>query len=302
MMRHLFLIGTALALTGLAHAAEWEQPYPKLGSCSKSDNMAFFDPQYAQCMESVGDEAYCSSLYPLKPLPFDQWASTYHASINRIVEDFLGKISEENLAYRRQASGAVSCSQGGDPASPALAAIAKTLEPWKDETTTFRQSDTAPVLLEYLRVYECSMVERSLSLPLEIWREENERRSLLPGGLAKNPLFFMKIWELWSEQGETIRKEMAISRPTLERTLSFIGTVHMTRMLERDTECIQRVSLDIRNSFALSADVAACMPRIWNAKDPLRDLAPCSDGRDNDDDGKIDLGDTGCESLTDMTE
>ena len=298
----LLLIGMTLS-AGLAHAAEWEQPYPKLGSCTKKDTMAFFDPRYAQCLEEgEGDETHCSRLYPVTPLPFDQWATTYHGNIDRVLEGFLGQTEEDHLALRKQGSGPVSCTQQSDRASPLIAAIARTLEPWENGPTTFQQSDTAPVLLEYLRVYECSLIERSLSLPIEIWREEDARGRLLPAGLPGNPLFFMKIWEMWSQQSEDIRRELAISRPTLERTLSFIGTVHMTRMLERDTECIQRASLDIRNAFALSADTAACMPRIWNAKDPLRNTPACADGLDNDNDGATDLGDSGCDSLTDMTE
>lgn len=164
------------------------------------------------------------------------------------------------------------------------------------------QSDTAPVLLEYLRVYECSLVERHISLPVEIWKEEMESRKLLPGGLAGNPLFYLNLWELWSQQSRDIRRELQIARPALEHALAFMGTVHMTRMLERDTECIQRASLDIRNAIALSADTAACMPRIWNAKDPLRNLPACSDGLDNDNDNARDLADTGCTSLTDLSE
>lgn len=299
-------IGLILATTLAAHAAEWEQPYPKLGSCTKKDSMAFSattDPLYTQCMATVGDESYCSSLFPPIPLPYDQWSSRYHKNIERVLEDFLGKQANDNLAFRQVRGAAAQCSlRSEDPASPVIGQIAATLEPWSESGSPFSQADTAPVLLEYLRVYECSLVERTLSLPVEIWREESDRRSLLPGGLDANPFFFLTFWETWNKQTQDIRRELAITRPTLERVLGMMGTVHMTRMFELDAECIQRASLDIRNAVALSADTASCLPRIWNAKDPLRDPTPCSDGRDNDNDGAVDLSDNGCSSLTDMSE
>ena len=242
-------------------------------------------------------------LYPPAPLPYAEWATRYHKNVERILEDFLGKTPNDHLALRQWRTGPASCTQQAeDPASPVVGQIAATLEPWSTGGGPFTQADTVPVLLEYLRVYECSLVERSMSLPVEIWREETDRRGLLPGGLDANPFFFMTFWETWGKQSQDIRRELAISRPTLQRVLEFMGTIHMTRMFEQDAECIQRASLDIRNAIALSADAAACLPRIWNAKDPLRDLPVCSDGRDNDDDGKIDLVDSDCDSLTDMSE
>lgn len=301
------LMASATVLSvSVVHAAEWEQPYPKLGACTRRDSMAFSartDPLYAQCMTNVGDESYCSALYPAVPLPYDQWASTYHGTIDRIVEDFIGQPSKETLALRPSPSGPAMCSSGGgpEPASPLLTNIAVRLEPWTKGSMNLRQSDTAPVLLEYLRVYECSLIERSVSLPIEIWREESERRRLLPGGLAF-PLFFTQILEISNQQLRDIQRELKTARPTLHRTLEWIGTINMTRSIGRDTECIQRASLDIRNAIALSADTASCLPRIWNAKDPLRDPTPCSDGRDNDGDGQTDLRDNGCSSLIDMSE
>jgi hypothetical protein len=278
------LIGFSIFAASTVLAAEWEQPYPILGSCTKKDSTAFMGANNI-------------------PMPYPEWKTRYHDNITIILEDFLGRTAKDHLALRRSSTGPASCfQQREDFASPVVGQIASTLEPWAAGGAPFSQADTVPVLLEYLRVYECSLVERSLSLPVEIWREETDRRGLLPGGLNANPFFFITLWETWSQQSQDIRRELAIARPTLERALGFMGTVHMTRIFERDVECIQRASLDIRNAFALSADAAACMPRIWNAKDPLRDLTACSDGRDNDRDGKIDLEDSSCSSLTDMSE
>lgn len=303
------LIG-AVAIIGLAraHAAEWEQPYPILGACTSRDSTAFGsvpDPLYIQCMTSVGDAAYCSSLYPPQPLPFDAWGPTYHKNVNEIVEYFFGKPTDDNLALRQSSAIAASCGNGGGGdvhVSPKLSTIAKGLEPWAGSSTAFQSSDIAPVLLEYLRVYECSLAERSTELPLAIWREESARRGGLPGGITANPIEYQNLLTMWYEQKNTINHELSISRPTLERVLALMGTVNMTRMVVQDTECLQRASLDIRNVIALSADAAACLPRIWNAKDPLRNPSACSDGLDNDHDQSIDLSDSGCSGLSDNSE
>ena len=182
------------------------------------------------------------------------------------------------------------------PAPALLGDIAKKLEPWMGSESTFGQSDTTPVLLEYLRVYECSLAERSTNLLVEIWREE------AASAVPTNPLTFTNLLEKWYEQSRDIKRELKIARPTLERVLSIMGTVQLSRVSAQDSQCLQRASLDIRNAIGLSADAASCLPRIWNAKDPLRDPSVCSDGRDNDDDGATDLDDDGCDNLSDMTE
>lgn len=307
-MKHasLFMTGCIALCFGATQAAEWEQPYPKLGSCGRNDTPLFgthTDPLFTQCMEDAGDEDYCSGLYPPIVVPYEQWAPTYHGNVERVFEDYIGKTPNDHLALRQSRAGVAQCTaRGSDPASTVISQIAPTLEPWSEGGGPFRQADTAVILLEYLRIYECSLVERSLFLPAYIWREESDRRRLSPGGLAANPFYFTTLLELWSKQSRDIRRELQIARPTLERVLGFMGTVHMTRSFESDAECIQRASLDIRNALALSADTASCLPKIWNAKDPLRDPPACSDGRDNDDDGIIDLIDPGCSSRTDMSE
>lgn len=285
-------------------AAEWEQPYPILGSCSGRDSTAFgnvSDPLYEQCMTSVGDEPYCSSLYPPARMPFAEWAPRYHGNVDAVIDQYLGNHVNEDFAYRRLPSSPQRCSgELRDTAPSRLVSIAQSLEPWAMSSPSLQSSDIAPVLLEYLRVYECSLAERTTTL--DIWHEETERRNGLPGGLDANPLTYASLFEAWFEQGKEIREELRIARPTLERALALIGTIQMTRAIEQDSECIQRAGVDIRDAIALSADTASCLPRIWNARDPLRDPPPCSDGRDNDNDGSIDLQDESCKSPSDMNE
>jgi len=274
----------AVAATGIA--AEWQQPYPRLGSCTKDDTRIF-------------------SMDGTVVIPYADWSKIYHGDVGEVVESFLGKPAGGNYAQREPVGGLNACS-GEDlrttPASQKLGEIALKLEPWMDATASFDQSDVTPVLLEYLRVYECSLAERSTRLMVEIWKEETERRRGLPGGLSANPFPYQKLLEEWFKQHKEIQEELRISRPTLERALGIMGTAQMARMLSQNTNCVQRASLDIRNAVGLAADTASCLPRIWNAKDPMRDPPVCSDGRDNDRDGATDLADTGCASLSDMSE
>lgn len=263
---------------------------------------------YQMCIAGGSTEDFCSNMFPRLPIPYAEWAQRYHGNIGNVLESFIGEVVDGDYAQRNLPGGTGRCSGGQQagaiPAPPPVEDIGKKLEPWSGtgSSTNFTQSDTTPVLIEYLRVYECSLAERSTTLLVEIWREETVRRNLLPGGLASNPFFFIKLWEMWAQQSKDIRRELQIARPTLERALGIMGTVQMARSLVQDTNCLQRASLDIRNALGLSADAASCLPRIWNAKDPLRDPTVCSDGRDNDDDGLIDLEDDGCENLPDMEE
>ena len=249
----------AVVLAGsAARGAEWEQPYPKLGSCTKKDTKIFSvdDTLYLECMENTGDEDYCSSVYPPIVFPYEDWKQIYHSKVDGILESFLGKAAEGHYAQREPPGGTNSCSRGLDtttPAPPQLGEIAMKLEPWKDADPppSFGQSDTTPVLLEYLRVYECSLAERSTRLALEIWRDESERRSGMPGGIGANPLTFAHLLEKWYEQSREIENELKIARPTLERTLGIMGTAQMARLLSQNAGCVQRVSLDIRNAVGL---------------------------------------------------
>jgi hypothetical protein len=257
----------------------WREIAPKLGACTYEDTDLFRDR------------------------PFSGWIQQYHGTVGKIIEGLLGTPTSRHFVNRRFSAGPAQCqSTAPVPAPPGLSELAVRLEPWKGSADPFTRSDTTPVLLEYLRVYECSLAERSFFLPVEIRNEELERRALLPGGLGANPLWYTDLFRMTFEQLTTIIEEFETARPTLERALSLAGTLNLARHFSDDIECLQRASLDIRNALALSADTAACMPRIWNAKDPLRDPPTCSDGLDNDNDGRTDLDDDNCELPSDMTE
>ena len=132
---------------------------------------------------------------------------------------------------------------------PELAAL---LPPWKESSRLAHLSemDIGPVLLEYLRTYECSLSERDNLLFIIVPREHGT--DSMERGLYQDTV---------AEQSELITHERSIARATLDRTLLILGGLDRLTPLGADIECLKRTSLDIRNSLGLVSQAAACLPR-----------------------------------------
>lgn len=266
-----------------ADASVWQIPSPRLGACTRLDTDIFDNKK------------------------FEDWETIYDDLVDKEVEEFIGERLSDPFAQRRTTAAACTSDDPAQflPAPDTIQSLAMRLEPWRDLGATpepFTQADIAPVLLELLRVYECAHVERMLFLPMEIISDEHQQRSLLPGGYYANPLAYNNLYRNMQKDVDTTVERIAIARPTLEHILDLLGGLIRLRMLESEFECIERASLDLNAAMALGAEASACLPRVWNAKDPLRDPPECSDGIDNDGDGTIDLDDDSCESPLDTTE
>ncbi len=142
------------------------------------------------------------------------------------------------------------------PPSGALRAIGEMIPAWKNRLGDLHESDMSSVLLEFLRVYECSMNEYLEKFPVM-------DRTNMTGTFL----------EQQGRIAETVRREEAVSREALVRTLGLIGGFDRLQPLNVDIECLKRASLDLRNVTGLTADVSSCLPRAWDAKGSLRDLA-----------------------------
>jgi hypothetical protein len=158
---------------------------------------------------------------------------------------------------------------------PELTALAASLPPWQkqEDLDSLKNTDMGFVLMEYLRVYECALKERDLFLRQSILDEQwqnlddpnitnDSPREITEGELLAKSEYERKI----------INKELAISRPLLERALMMQTGKTKLNALDMELVCMQRASLDLRNGLALSAEASACLPRAWNAKDVLRDI------------------------------
>lgn len=195
---------------------------------------------------------------------FDEWAKTYHEKTGAIVEEHLGSFSSP--ARCDAATGGESL-----PAGPKLAELARKLPSWRSRPAV-SQTEVGSVLLQYLRAYECALTERVYFLhpdALEFLRSQMEE-----SGSVSSEIYLSQIFGEASAEDDVILHEMATARPTLERTFAIAAGLIRLLPLNGELQCIERASLDIRNALALGAEASACLPRIWNSKDPLRDLAP----------------------------
>ncbi len=200
-------------------------------------------------------------------LPFAEWPKKYHETVAKVIEAHMKSIEDTKTTE-------LQCT-ASDYASlvkpiPELTELAKTLPPWKDPLKLSKLSETelGPVLLEYLRVYECSLSERRNFLSTIVAKEFATAPTTAPNTLQQR----IDYNETTDEQRRIIDYETAIARTTLNKTLIIVGGQDRLRPLGLDIECLKRVSLDIRNIMGLLSQASACMPRIRDARGSLRDL------------------------------
>lgn len=198
---------------------------------------------------------------PFEKTDMEKWPDTYHGTVSKVIEAHMKKF--ENLSTTD-----IICTAEDYPsmfkASTELQGLASTLEPWKNRTVS--ELELAPVLLEYLRVYECSLEEKRYFL--------TTAQKSSSSSSSKGPQIGIgKFVDEKTEDGIFINRELATSRPILERTLSIVGGLDRLKPLAMDIECLKRASIDLRNGMGLIAEAAACMPRAIDARGSLRDLA-----------------------------
>ncbi len=206
---------------------------------------------------------------------FNDWPEKYESIVEALIQEHMTKAPPADC----------NAETVGAPPGEELKAIAAKLPAWQDSDAFARlaQGDLPAVLLEFLRVYECALIEHEFALPAEVSRDVAPDTPFL---------YFQEVFRRW----EVMAHELLTARPTMERLLPILIGTGRRRPLAADFECLQLLSLDIRNLVALSAETSACLPRIWDAQDPLREFPECNDGEDNDEDGQSDLADDSCAS------
>jgi len=214
---------------------------------------------------------------------FTKWSEKYHETVGKIIEENLGEFTDVDHSPMRRSMPPPRCTADTYaqffPPRPELKAIARKLPSWENKhginnnIDRLTQADIGTVLLEYLRMYECALIELSLLLPVETQSEEGERNQQLFDltFVSSTAIDRGTLLTHFMSDRKGLLKEIALARTSLHRTLSFMSGLDQLRPIDADMTCIQQASLDIRNSLALAADASSCLPRIWNAKDPLRD-------------------------------
>lgn len=191
-------------------------------------------------------------------LNVDASVEAYHGAVTTVIDAHVNEL--ENIAARP-----LQCTAGDYRTllkpSKALADLALTLPEWgPDRALELSEADMASVLLEHLRVYECSLYQR---------------REFLAGVIARETSGQLTTSDLLREetrQRSLINRELETARPALERTLAFLGGIDRLRPLAAELECLKRASLDLRNVTGLTAEAVSCMPKIWDARGSLRDI------------------------------
>jgi hypothetical protein len=199
---------------------------------------------------------------PFKSKNFTDWPKEYNDKVQAIVE--------EHMNYTMNAS----CGAGDVNALLAprssLQELADKLPTWKGSNKPpLRQSDIGLVLMEFLNMYECALKERFFFLSYDSL--ELKKQQMSEAG-KNDAITYPEITREMENGLALIRRELAVSRKTLTRTLLVIGGMNRLLPLDLDLRCIAGASMDLRNAAALAAEASACLPRVWNAKDPLRDI------------------------------
>lgn len=192
----------------------------------------------------------------------------YHLTVAGVIDAHINDLSDINTLP-------LTCTandyRGLLAPSSALESLAARLPEWgPSRAGELSEADMGSVLLEHLRVYECALYRRSQFLEVFIIRERGTTGKV--NGEDIQTISSFDLSEEQRRQQSLIEHELLTARPTLERTLAFIGGIDRLRPLTAELECLKRASLDLRNSMGLMAESASCMPKIWDARGSLRDL------------------------------
>jgi len=251
--------------------------YPVLAPCTRFEYNLFKDVDFSvfgnAAKDAKGD--------------VDKWKETFHETVSGVVEEHFdqtippkctGSTHEQAYAPRTKLITLATKLPSWDP---------NTWQKYNQNSGIFSnifnlggmvnynavylsQLDIGTVLLEYLNMYECALVERSLLLPSHTSSQEARREKAIRGALPLWLEMIMTANVAWTDRA-TILEELLVARRAVHRTVVFLSGYNKLSLLDMEIKCFQQASLDVRNGLALSADAASCLPRIWNAKDPMRD-------------------------------
>ena len=225
-----------LSLPGITAALDYET-HPVLAPCSR----------FSDYYDHLG----------FREEGIKEWPKRYHDRVNLVVEEYFNTTDIDCAAEDYEAL--------FEPGTELLD-LAAALPPFNDPETRVTRFDTGRVLLEYLRIYECALNEYGMLVAYDTAQEEYDAF----GEIDFATYFLSDLMSDSFERRKLIEREKTVARTSLERTLYLIGSLDRLRPLEAELECAQRLTLDIRNLTALSAETSSCLVRT-GATDVLRD-------------------------------
>lgn len=301
----LFVLSFILIFGGIEKisAAYGNTPYryPILPACTRFEYDIFKSIDFDDEEEDEADEDYdYTDKDDIKKMSdVDKWIRLYHKTVGEVIDEQFEDTSPEcvgatyaqalspkaklwNLAgrlpswndYTWQYPLPDTDGDGlpGPPDDTANPPVPNPAGPLNNNLYRLSQLDMGTVLLEYLQMYECALVERSIFLPTETLDQE-QRRSRRLGELPspiKDLIFISEVVNNAIADRKLIFDELLFARRSLKRTLALTTGYLRMKPMETEILCLQQASLDLRNSFALAADASSCLPRVWNIKTSLR--------------------------------
>jgi hypothetical protein len=217
----------------------------------------------ASCAYSGGDYgierlASCSlEESPFATLDFDAWANTYHRTVADVIKADTDSLSNAICP---------DSSTNLPPPTKQLRDLAAKLLPWLSPARLQRlsEADLGAVLLEYLRTYECAMLDyRTFLYPVT---------QKTPPGSAPQTQTIAQYNELRAKRDEKIQSELRVSRTAMNRTLALTGRLNRLRPVFYDVNCFVAASLDLRNQWGLIGEIGSCSARIRDTHTSLRDV------------------------------
>ncbi len=189
----------------------------------------------------------------------EAWKQSYHQNVSSVVNAVMSQTQRAQCTLTQS-----------ENVPTVMLALASQMPPWRDmrRLQTLRTEDVGSVLLEYLRLYECTLQDRASKLPVFALMEIREKAKAEGKPMESVPV--LKVNPEESRQLKIISNEMALARPSLHRTLLFLASTMRLGSLGSEMDCLERASADLRNTLGLAAETSACLPRIWDARGALR--------------------------------
>ena len=258
----ILLVCAALTSVGLSALERARLPGQIIGD--ETENTAHNSASMSPCVRD-------DTLFPASA--FSRWAQDYHGTVGAIVEEHMSIMTRVD---------AIDCTS--DDAKrlivpgQELRSLTERLPEWKDPLSQkqLHQGQMGLVLNSYLNAYECSNMHQKLLVSKRTAQDFGSADSEsdgLAGSLLGAVLSIFDLFISTQANIATIDRELAIARPSLERTLNVLGGTERVSPLHTELTCLARTTAGLHTIASVTADVASCVPaRAREARDVLRDL------------------------------
>jgi hypothetical protein len=200
------------------------------------------------------------------PMSIQQAAQLYHQTVGGVIDAHMELHTNKASVCQETPANA--------GASGPLSALAASLPPWKSETrkNALMEREMHGVLLEYLRIYQCSLLEYKDAAyePAISWWYTQQNLTVVSDEYVDS-ISRENALTAAGEIQRLVDREAGIARTALQRTLAFVGGVDRLHAGDVDFECVRRASMDLRNVMGLLSEALSCSAKALDARGSLRE-------------------------------